>query len=574
MASFKKTLKIFSVLLLPLLLGSCANQLSPPGGEIDKIPPKIVESIPKDKTINFRGKSFEITFSEYVGKTNVLDNIFISPKIPGELELNWSGTTLEVVFPDSLKKNTTYSVTIGADIADLNNNNKMGEAFSFSFSTGSVIDSGKVTGKVYDKDPAGVMIFAYKDKGAKLDITKDQPDYISQAGKNGNYLLTGLGLGDYLIFALRDKLHDYLYQAGDDPIGIPSNQVLLKKDSTHYSDLDFFISQDDTVKPHLNKVVMTDRNHIAVEFSKAIDSTKLKPENFSLIDSVSHSKIPMRYFYKGQGKQYQFFLSFSDTVKNSAQLFFAASNIIDNSGNKLSYEMASIVNNTKADTSAAKIYKIAGQYQGDLLDYENPEIFVQFDHGFEKSVPLEGVSVVDNKEKQLKIKIENVDNSSFKVGIAEKVKPKEEITLKMDLKKFKDFSGKSLDSLYKKKFTIINDIDFSGASGNIAISDTSKDIYVVLEKAEREKKIYHQKANKKGDFDIKKVVPGKYLIWSYIDSDKNSSFSKGKVNPLIFAEKFKYYSDTLNLRARWPVGDIKIQFDVKNQPVLNTSPKK
>jgi hypothetical protein len=564
MASFKKTLRIFSALVSLLLLSSCANQLSPPGGEVDKTPPKILESVPKDRTVNFKGKSFEITFSEYVGKGNIRDNIFISPKIQGELEYDWSGTTLEVIFPDSLKKNTTYSVTIGADIADLNNNNKMGEAYSFYFSTGPVIDSGKVSGKVYDKEPSGVMIFAYKDKGEKSDISKDQPDYISQAGKNGNFQLTGLGLGEYKVFALRDKMQDFLYTDGVDPVGVPFEPVTLKKDSTHYTDLDFFISLDDTVKPHLNKVVMTDRSHIAVEFTKGVDSTKLSPENFQLLDTLAHKVIPMRYFYKGQGKPYQFFLSFdADTIKNAAQLSFAVNNIIDISGNKLNSETASIVYNPRADTSAAKIYKIAGQYQGDLLDYENPEIFVQFDHGFDKSIPHANVSVVDSKDNPLKIKIENLDNSSFKVGIIEKVKPKSELTLKIDLKNFKDISGKSLDSLYRKKFTIINDLDFSGASGNIALSDTSKDVYVVLEKAEREKKSYSQKANKKGDFDIKKVIPGKYLLWSYIDSDKSKSYSKGKVNHLIFSEKFKYYPDTLNLRARWPVGDIKIQFDKK-----------
>jgi hypothetical protein len=563
-AQIEKTLNIFSVLVMLLLFNSCANQLSPPGGEIDRTPPKIVESIPKDRTVNFKGRSFEVTFSEYVNKNNIRDNVFISPKIQGEPEYSWSGKTLEVIFPDSLKKNTTYSVTLSAGIMDLNNSNKMGEAYSFYFSTGPVIDSGKISGKVYDKEPSGIMVFAYKDKGAKTDVTKDQPDYISQAGQNGNFQLTGLGLGDYLVFALRDKFQDFIINDGVDPVGVPSAPVTLTKDSTHHQDVDFFVALDDTVKPHLNKVVMTDRNHIAVEFSKAVDSTKLAPENFQLIDSLAHETIPMRYFYKGQGKTFQFFLSFAaDTVKNPKQLCFAVSNLIDTKGNKLAYERATIVYNPRADTSAAKIFKMSGQYQGDLLDYETPEIFVQFDHGFEKSVPPEAVSVVDAKDKTLKIKIENLDNSSFKIGFDEKLKPKSEMTLKLDLKKFKDISGKSLDSLYKKKFTIINDLDFSGASGNVAAGDTSKEVYVVLEKADREKKVYHQKTTKKGDFDIKKVVPGKYLLWSFIDSDGNKSYSKGKVNPLIFSEKFKYYPDTLNLRARWPVGDIKIQFDKK-----------
>ena len=479
------------------------------------------------------------------------------------MEYDWSGRTLEVIFPDSLKKNTTYSVSIGAAVADLNNNNKMTEAFNFSFSTGIAIDSCKISGQVFDTEPAGVMIFAYRDKTGKLDISKEEPDYISQVGKNGIYSLTGLGFGEYNVFALRDKLRDYVYKEGEDQIGIPFNPVKMTRDSSKYSDLDFFLSMDDTVKPHINKVVMTDRNHIAVEFSKAVDSTKLKPENFFLIDSTSGKKNGMKYFYKGQGKPYQFFLSFSDSIKSSPQLFLAANNIIDKNGNKLDYEAVSITNNLKTDTSTIKINKILGQYQNDLLDYEIPEIYVQFDHGFNNSAPVEGISVVDSKDKPFRIKIDNIDNSAFKVGFTDKLKPKTELTLKIDLKKFKDFSGKTADSLYKRKFTVINDLDFSGASGIVACPDSSNDIYIVLEKADREKKTYKQKAGKKGEFDLKKVVPGKYLLWSFIDADKDKSYSRGKVNPFTYSEKFKYYPDTLNLRARWPVGDLKIQFDKK-----------
>ena len=562
MAKIKKTIKILSALLVLALFNSCANQQSPSGGEVDKIPPAILESTPKNGTVNFKGKSFEITFSEYVDKRSVQENIFISPKIQGSLEFDWSGRTVEVIFPDSLKKNTTYSITIGGNVTDLRNNNKMNEAFNLAFSTGNIIDSCKISGKVYEPDPSGILIFAYRNKGTKLNIAKDQPDYISQVGKTGQFEFNGLGMGNYHVFALKDKLQDYVYNEGDDRIGIPTDSASLTKDSASYKDLNFFMTTEDTTKPHLKNVVMTDRNHLAIEFTKAIDSTKLHPANFSIIDSTSKAVYNMKYFYKGQGKPNQFFLAFSDSIKNSSSLYLIAKELIDLNGNKLAYEANSVTYTARPDTSAAKILKISGQFQ-DLLDYESPEIFVQFDDGFDNSAPLEGVSVDDNKGKPVKIKINMVDNSSFNVTILDKVKPKSELTLKLNQKLFKDITGKSIDSLYKKKFSVINDLDFSGAVGNVAVSDSSKNVYVVLEKAEREKKVYKQKTDKKGNFDIKKVVPGKYLLWSFIDADGNTVYSKGKVNPLTFSEKFKYYPDTLNLRARWPVGDIKIQFEKK-----------
>ncbi len=551
------------MLIILVLFYGCANQQSPSGGEVDSVPPAILESIPKNGTINFSGKSFELTFSEYVDKRSVQENIFISPKIQGSLEFDWSGRTVEVIFPDSLKKNTTYSITIGGNITDLNNNNKMNESFNLAFSTGSVIDSCKISGKVYESDPSGILIFAYKEKSAKLNIAKDIPDYISQVGKTGNFAFNGLSKGNYNVFALKDKLQDYLYNEGDDQIGIPFDSISLTKDSTAYKGLEFFMTMEDTSKPHLKNGVMTDRNHLAIEFTKAIDSTKLFPSNFSIVDSASKANYFMKYFYKGQGKPNQFFLAFSDSIKNSASLYLIAKELIDLNGNKLAYEATSVTFTNRPDTSAAKILKISGQFQNDLLDYDSPEIFVQFDDGFDDSAPLKGVSVEDNKGKPVNFKINRVDNSSFNVAISDKIKPKSELMIKIDQKMFRDITGKSIDSLNKKKFSVINDLDFSGAVGNVSVSDSSKNVYVVLEKAEREKKIYKQKTDKKGNFNIKKVVPGKYLLWSFIDADSNKVYSKGKVNPLTFSEKFKYYSDTLNLRARWPVGDIKIQFEKK-----------
>lgn len=565
MAPFKKTLNSILIALLVIAASGCANQMSPPGGDVDTTPPQIIELIPADRTVNYTGKSLELTFSEYVERRSVQDNIFISPKPSGELEFSWSGRSVEVIFSDSLKKNTTYSVTVGANVIDINNNNKMAEPFSFSFSTGPVIDTCTISGKVYEPDPSGVLIFAYKDKGDTLNIAKTQPDYISQVGKNGNYLLAGLGKGEYKVFAVKDKLGDYTYGASEDHLGIPKETIMLTDSMQSYAGMDFFLFLEDTVKPHISKIAMTDKYHLAVEFTKSIDSIKVKPDNFSITDSLSGKTVKVKYFYKGQGKPLQYFAAFNDSVPNSTQLYLNVKNIPDKLGNVLVSESASFVYNAKPDTSAAKMIKINGQYPEDLLDYEQPEIYVQFDDAFSDSALANGISVFDAKEKRVPHTVKSLDNSSFIIAVSGKQKPKSELNLKIDLKLFRDFSGKSIDSVYQKKFTIINDIDFSGALGSVVPEKEGDNLVVVLEKAEREKTKYSRKADKKGNFEFKKVIPGKYLLWSYIDSDGNSGYSKGKINPLNYSEKFKFYPDTLNLRARWPVGELQIDFDKKKK---------
>jgi hypothetical protein len=91
MAEFgKQVIKNFFFISLAVLLSFCANQLPPGGGDIDRIPPEIVEVYPENGSTNFEDDYFELGFSEYVDKRSVKDAIFISPAIEKALELDWS----------------------------------------------------------------------------------------------------------------------------------------------------------------------------------------------------------------------------------------------------------------------------------------------------------------------------------------------------------------------------------------------------------------------------------------------------------------------------------------------------
>ena len=120
----KSIIKILAVASL-MLFTRCANQLPPGGGEVDTIPPQIIEVYPVNGTVNYHEDYFEISFSEYVDKRSVQDAIFISPVLQKPLKYDWSGKTLTVYFNDTLKVNTTYTVSIGTDVKDLNNGNNM-----------------------------------------------------------------------------------------------------------------------------------------------------------------------------------------------------------------------------------------------------------------------------------------------------------------------------------------------------------------------------------------------------------------------------------------------------------------
>ncbi|HEX9251420.1 MAG TPA: Ig-like domain-containing protein, partial [Ignavibacteriaceae bacterium] len=293
----KQSIKIFFIYFSIFFLAGCANQLPPGGGEIDTIPPVIISSYPENGTTNFKDDYIELEFSEYVDKRSFKDALFISPAIDGQPEISWSGKSVEINFPKGLKDSLTYVVTIGTDVVDVNNKNRMANSFSFSFATGSLIDKRSIDGKVYGKNVEGTLIFAYKYSDDTTKYLYKKPDYLSQIGKDGSYKLTGLAEAVYLVFAVKDEFRDLLYQADQDWIGMPSKEISLTNTDSSFTGLNFFLMKVDTVKPRILGTVMTDKNHFVITLSEECDSSTYLANNFQIIDSTSNQIIPVEYSY-------------------------------------------------------------------------------------------------------------------------------------------------------------------------------------------------------------------------------------------------------------------------------------
>ena len=562
MAKKSKLIFACSISISFLFLNGCANQMAPGGGEIDKIPPQVIEVAPLNGTTNFTDDHFEIRFDKYVDKRSVQDAIFISPTIPKGLKYDWGGKTLDVYFKDSLRKNTTYTVTIGTDVKDLNNSNKMAEAFTFAFSTGPKIDKGMLSGKIYDSNPDGVMVFAYKSEGKEIDISKQKPDYVSQVGKNGKYAMFGLSDGSYEVFAIRDQLRDLVYQRNDDEIGIQFKDIVLKDSSNKISDVDFFLTKKDTIAPKVLNVFMKDKNHLTVEFGKPIDSLKVSVKNFYLEDTVSQKKVIPKFFYKGDAKPNQFYLVIADSLhpENPWELF--ADSIPDLYNNYSGIEKNSFIPKAERDTVALKPQSAQGELPEGKVDLDNPILLLEFNDAADIAELEKKISVEDMKGNTIPFKLSKKDDASFKINVLAKLKQSTDYNVNIDFRNYRDFAGNREDSLFKYKVTTANELDFSGASGIISGADTTHAV-MMLQAVSGNKAIYSEKLASKKNFDFKKIVPGKYLIWGFLDRNKNDKYDFGSVLPFQYSEEFKYYPDTLNLRARWPVGDISISFDKK-----------
>lgn len=550
--------KINYLFALIFLFWSCANQLPPSGGDVDRIPPEVIESYPKDRTTNFKENYFEIKFSEYVDRLSVQNAIFISPALKYGFEFSWSGKKLILEFRDTLQQNTTYTVSVGTEVVDINNRNKLAKPYTFTFSTGEKIDIAKISGKVYAEKPSGVMIFAYKNN-SDFNPSIQKPNYISQVGENGKYVLDGLSDGDYKILAVRDKSQDLLYNSNEDQFGVQCKEIKIDSVKQNYDGINFLLSQEDTIAPKISSAFMKDRHHLIIEFNEAIDSIKLTANNFQLIDSVNNKKILPKYFYKFDAKPNQFYLAFEDS-SSFQNYVLEANNFFDLAGNKNGKDKIQFIYKNEIDTIPTFPIKILGEYSEEKIDYENPTLKIQFNDGIDLNEVIKRAKIVDAKKKNYELTISKIDDALFQMNINEKLKQANEYFFIFDARGLKDFSNKMIDTTYRIKFTTSSELDFGGVSGKI-IDNDSTDVIVNLTQVANKNKSYKQKLTSTQKFEFSKVIPGKYLLWIYKDKNKNGKYDFGKVKPFSYSEEFKFYSDTLNLRARWPVGDLELKID-------------
>ncbi len=556
MAKFTKQKLIILVLSFSLFAIHCASQIPPSGGDVDLIPPKITKVFPLNGTTNYQKNYFELTFSEYVDKRTVKDAIFISPSIEGNLELEWSGKSVKVKFPESLKEDITYNITIGTDVADYNNKNRMAEAFNFTFSTGNKIDNGIIEGNVYSSNPSDVMMFAFKTNSDTINPSLRKPDYISQAGKDGKYKLIGLAEGNYIVYAVKDEFRDLLYQVGQDSIGIPFTLVNLAFNDTLFKGLNFSLTKFDTTKPRLVSANMTDIFHILLNFSEQIDTTNFSINNFYLYDSTDSKQLPLKYLFKGKSKNTEWFLTSNENILNEDNIFLTVKIFSDLFGNINEEDFIQINTTNKIDTIAPQLIRTIPEPQNNKIDFLTPKFSFYFDDGFDFENFRSSISFTDTLNRPINFQTIKIDDASFLIETKEKLKSDEYYLIKFNLGLAEDAAGNKIDSIYQYKFKTITGLEFTGVSGKVVNVDTLKNPILILQNVSNNSLIYQQKIKQNGIFEFSRIEPGKYSLICIYDDNNDGKYNNGIPFPLELSERIIYFKEQLNLPPRWSVKDV------------------
>lgn len=199
--------------LLLLLLASCANPVAPTGGPKDVAPPEILRTSPPDQSTNFTGNEIILYFNEYVNLKDIGQQLIISPPVNEPASFKSKGKSLVAEFKDPWRSETTYNIFFGNAIVDITESNPL-PGYKFTFSTGNILDSMKIEGKLtnaFNLTPVKAAYVMLYDTIYDSIPYKQIPYYIARTNDQGEFELTNLRNRPYKIFALTDINANYMY---------------------------------------------------------------------------------------------------------------------------------------------------------------------------------------------------------------------------------------------------------------------------------------------------------------------------------------------------------------------------
>ena len=201
--------------------------------------------------------------------------MIVSPEIEG-YDLRVKGKSVLFSFPeDPLIEDITYIINFGNAIVDITVGNPVSD-FRLVFSTGDVIDSLSFSGNVYDATtgkPVEDAIVLMHENLSDTAVTTLRPLYVARSNADGSFKLDNLKSDTFQVFAIVDRVANYIYEPENlESIAFIDSLLLLKKNNTK------------PVKLYLSKPILplAKKGFDITRFGRIAIGFNLKAENVAL----------------------------------------------------------------------------------------------------------------------------------------------------------------------------------------------------------------------------------------------------------------------------------------------------
>ncbi len=600
-----------------LLVGACARMSSPDGGPYDQTPPVMVHSQPALGALNYQKKRIELEFDEYIKLENAAEKVVISPPQNEVPEIKTSGKKVSVELFDSIKLNTTYSLDFGDAIVDNNEGNPMGQ-FTFTFSTGDVIDSMAIGGTVLDAsnlEPIkGMQVGLYADLSDTAFISKPF-ERVARTDSRGHFSIRGVAPGKYKIYGLKDSDQNYYFNQKSEMIAfldsviIPDYTPAVRMDTLWIDSLTI-----DTIKEvHYTRFLPDDL--ILRAFKEEmnnqylIKNERLTPKKFSFYFAAKSDSLPLIQGLNFNEKEA--FVLEKNSRNDTLHYWIKDSSVynLDTLEMSLTYlytdTLGQLVPRTDTLYMTSKKTRAMIQKELDkemeafqkelkrrrkrseepLTDTLPPTKFINFKVSptgttdvnrivtFEFEEPLASYNEnaihlkhkVDTLWQDIPYIFEPVEGELRKYRLLAEWRPEQEYELQIDSLCFVGLYGLHTDDTkYSLKMRSLD--DYGTLAFDVKGKGLAKGAFIELLK---EDKPIQRTVLENGHADFFFLTPGKYYARLINDRNGNGKWDTGLYTDKLQPEEVYYYPQSLDVRALW---DIRQDWDIFAIPMEKQKP--
>ncbi len=574
---------IVAALTWIVIISSCANPGMPVGGAKDTIPPVLLKTEPIYKSLNFAGDNIRLTFNEYLAIEDISESLVISPPMIKKPIIRTKSKTLVVEFNEDLKDSTTYSLDFKNSVADNNEKNPI-EDFRFSFSTGPVFDSLRISGRLmnaFNLEPIDKGLIMLHSNLHDSAVFRVRPNYIAKTDEKGIFMIDNIAPGKYHLFSLFDGNNNLLYDEGaeemafEDSILIPSAEYVEEVDTiftstdtiavmghTHFFPEPVYLYQftENIFDQYLKTSERNTRYKCTFVFNESVK------DSFQLI--LINNDATDWYRIEPDENVDSLIVWIADTtVARLDTLLMEVSYFQLDTLNKLYLQKDTIEMNF-ADKEAAKPVKKKSKNEEEELP--TPAVQFNFQTDISGSVvelnknigilapePLfafDSTKIIlyladDTLKVPLNIQFEKDTVEYRKYNIAYTWEPGQSYILEIDSAASVNIFGITSKRL-KSKFAAREEDYYGTVSLNITGVETPVVIQLV-NNSDTEKVIVQKSANENGKVMFDYLNPEKYKVKVIYDRNENGKWDTGSYQDKYQPEKVLYINEVVKVRSNW-----------------------
>ncbi|MCX7909007.1 MAG: Ig-like domain-containing protein [Ignavibacteria bacterium] len=545
---------IIKLLLISLVIVSCANPRPPTGGPPDKTPPKVIEYQPQNYTINFSSDKIYIKFNKWVDRGSVVNNIYFNPEI--KYEVVWSGKKMAIHFAEKLKEQTTYSFFLGTNYNDLDGN-KPNEPFSLVFSTGNSLDSGVVSGRIISSKQQNIFIFAFPT--SLIDDTVFNANkffhYRTQPDNNGNFKFDALRNDNYIVFAFNDINNNKEFDFGSESFGFSSDFVNI---SGKEKDTIFILLSPlmDNIPPFLVDVNSISPRTIKLTFSEPILLKSASAENsFEISDTLTKKKFFPFYVLPDKTNRKNLFAFFKEELKESIfKISFKDTTLLnDTIGNPLVRGKELLF---RGNTNVKDKIPLQVLDKQITLNSIKEKVMISFSAPLDTNISKFKIYCTNLEQKDTTlVDYYFIDLSEIVLSIPN-LKWRTSYSISIQSDSIFDYFGNIFP---KNNFTIYLKIEDEPKLGSLkglllAKIDTSfgKPRMMALSN-----KGYYYCDIISNHWNFEQIPEDEYILVAFYDKNNNGKYDGGNYNPMSFSEKIIKISSKISVKKGWTVEELR-----------------